>query len=282
MDGFQRAAMIKNQDDALYVEPVSNRENQEEARGSSLERMLSLLDLFTEQKPLWSADGLAAERGFTRSATYRYLRELADSGLIAPVETGRYSLGPRIIQLGRQLAESDPMLVTMKDIEAHLPQLAAKQKWHLCRLFRDQVIAIGEYGHLDADLSYRRGCPMPLLRGATSTAVLAWLPERQLMRIYLENQEHINTATLGSSWRECRKALGAIRQRGYAVAQAEVDPDVFALAAPIFNAEGRVTGSISVVRHASEYDAARIPAEGEIVAALGQRMTEGIKRIAAG
>lgn len=219
--------------------------------------------------------------GFTSSAVYRYIRELSAAGLLAPVATGRYSLGPRIIQLNRQLLESDPMLVTMHTIEGELPALAAAQKWHLCRLFRDRVVAIGEYGHLDADLSYRQGCPMPLLCGATSTAVLAWLPDRQLMRLFLENQDDARTPTLGANWPNYRKALAGIRKQGYAVALAEVDEGVFAIAAPVFATEGKVSGSISVVRSLADYRAQNVPEEGARVAAIGRRISEAIQRLAA-
>jgi DNA-binding IclR family transcriptional regulator len=255
-------------------------DHESQEKTSSLERMLSLLDRFAQSSPVWSADELADALGFTRSAVYRYIRELSASGLLAPVATGRYSLGPRIIQLNRQLEESDPMLVAMQTVEADLPCLAAEQKWHLCRLFRDRVVAIGEYGQLDKDLSYRRGCPMPLLRGATSTAVLAWLPDRQLMRIYLENQDEARTPTLGASWPDYRKALAGIRKQGYALALAEVDEGVFALAAPVFAADGKVTGSISVVRSLDHYSAQRVPHEGALVAEIGRRISETIQRMA--
>jgi DNA-binding IclR family transcriptional regulator len=263
------------------IQPEVEIGDEGQTKNSSLERMLSLLDRFAESTPVWSADELADALGFTRSAVYRYIRELSASGLLAPVATGRYSLGPRIIQLNRQLEESDPMLVAMQTVAAELPPLAGEQKWHLCRLFRDRVVAIGEYGHLEKDLSYRRGCPMPLLRGATSTAVLAWLPDRQLMRLYLENQHEARTPTLGASWPEYRKALAGIRKQGYAVALAEVDEGVFALAAPIFAAHGKVTGSISVVRSLDHYSAQRVPQEGAMVAEIGRRISEAIQQMAA-
>lgn len=262
------------------IPPEDEAVDEAQGKNSSLERMLSLLDQFAEHSPVWSADELADALGFTRSAVYRYIRELSASGLLAPVATGRYSLGPRIIQLNRQLEESDPMLVAMQSVEADLPAFAAAQKWHLCRLFRDRVVAIGEYGHLDKDLSYRRGCPMPLLRGATSTAVLAWLPDRQLMRLYLENQHDARTPTLGASWPEYRKALAGIRKQGYAVALAEVDDGVFALAAPVFAAHGKVTGSISVVRSLDDYQAQRVHEEGALVAQIGRRISEAVQQMA--
>jgi len=274
---------MRNLQHETSPEVQDSRPDPGEDKASSLERMLSVLDMFEKGRPVWSVEELAAALDFTRSATYRYLRELAASGLVAPVATGRYSLGPRIIQLHRQLAESDPLLVAMQTLEAELPAFASEQKWHLCRLFRDRVITIGVYGHLDSDLSYRLGRPMPLLRGATSTAVLAWLPERQLMRLYLENQDAVSMGTpgaLGSSWPDYRKSLADIRKRGYAVGIAEIDADVFGVAAPIFDVDGRVVGSLSVVRSLAEYRAERVHEEGEQIAGMARRITEIMKEIA--
>ena len=253
------------------------------AKASSLERMLSLLDFFTYRKPVWSVGGLVKASGFTQSAVYRYINELADSGLVAPVQTGRYSLGPRIIQLNRQLTLSDPMLVAMQSIEAELPQLSETQKWHLCRLFRDRVIAIGEYGNLDAPLSYQRGNPMPLFRGATSTAILAWLPERQLMRLYLENQPDGEPQNFAASWPAYKKKLAAIRKQGFASAFAEIDPEVnvFGIAAPIFNVEGKVIGSISNVRPMSLYRPELLEEQGRAIAELARRITNDVNALAA-
>ncbi len=71
--------------------------------------MLRVLDLFTEQHPIWAVDDMGGALGFTRSTIYRYVRELAEANLLFQVEAGRYALGARIITWDRQLRLSDPL-----------------------------------------------------------------------------------------------------------------------------------------------------------------------------
>ena len=44
-----------------------NAEHLVDSKGSSLERMLRILDLFTERHPIWTVDEMGNALGFTRS-----------------------------------------------------------------------------------------------------------------------------------------------------------------------------------------------------------------------
>ncbi len=249
------------------------------SKTSSLERMLAILDSFTEQDPVWSMDELATAGGYTRSTAYRYVKELSDSGFLTPAGNARYSLGPRIIQLDRQLRVSDPMLASMRMVEPDLPRLHGDQAWLLCRLFKDTVICIHRAGSFRSKLSFSRGFPMPLFSGATSKVVLAFLSDHQHMRLYLNNQRLIAESGLGETWEEFRASVRQIRKHGYAGSVAEVDPGVFGIAAPIFSPEGRLVGSISNVRPVAQLDKARWAKEGRQLTAIAARISAGMSAI---
>jgi DNA-binding IclR family transcriptional regulator len=251
----------------------------EEPRISSLERMLAILDLFSEARPLWEVEEIGAHFGYTRSTAYRYVRELADAGLLTQAETGRYALGPRILQLDRQLRVTDPLLLAMQSIERELPRWSDEQVWLLCRVFRDTVTCIHQYGTLKRGVSFSRGFPMPLFRGATSKA---FLPERHYMRLFLDNPELVRDAGLGANWNEYKAALRQIRQNGYAVSVGEVDDGVFGIAAPVFGANQRVIASISVVRPASQLDRARWDSESRTLIDIGARLSVATRERVAG
>ena len=76
---------------------------------NSLVRLLGVLDLFTPAAPAWSTDALIRSLGMSRSNGYRYIKALSDVGLIAPVSNGHYVLGPRIVELDRQIRQCDPL-----------------------------------------------------------------------------------------------------------------------------------------------------------------------------
>jgi DNA-binding IclR family transcriptional regulator len=249
-------------------------ESAADTKGSSLERMLKVLDLFTEHQPVWTVDDLGAAMGFTRSTIYRYVRELADVDLLFQVEAGRYALGARIITWDRQLRVSDPLVRAANQLEREFPQWSAEQVWLTCRLFKDQVVCVHQSGSLASEVSYTRGTPRPLFLGATSKAILANLGSRQHNRLYLEKHEEVRLSNLGQNWEEFRRSMQRLRKKGYVVSRAEVDSGICGVAAPIFDSDGKAIGSISCVRQDSECDPERDDEYGQQVAELAQKLSQ--------
>src|SRR5690606_18823865 len=106
---------------------------------SSLSKMLSILDLFTTDNPVWTAEGISAVIGCSAPTGYRYVRELVGAGLLLRLGTGSYSLGPRVITLDYQLRTGDPYYNAGRSLMSTL----AEQTGCDCvmsRLFDDQVI----------------------------------------------------------------------------------------------------------------------------------------------
>jgi DNA-binding IclR family transcriptional regulator len=249
---------------------------------SSLKRMLGMVDAFTEKAPVWSVDGLAAAYGYTRATTYRYVGELCDAGLLTRVAHGAYALGPRIIELDRQMQRSDPLLAATEPVWPQLLRPDREQVALLCGLFRDEVLCIGQAArHRGIAVSYTRGRPMPLFRGATAKAILAWLPERRLTRLFTGKRAEIRKAGLGRSRAEFLSALKAIRSQGHCITFGEVDPGVVGVAVPVFEEDGGVIGSLSLVFAARRFPRGRLP---QVVAKLeqaAQRVQANLMKLAA-
>lgn len=216
------------------------------AAESSLERMLQLLDLFTEARPTWSVDQIRAHFGLTQPTAYRYLKLLARTGLVAPAEGSAYSLGPRIVQLDRQMRRTDPLLRHGVPVIA-----AARPELHgmflLSRHYGDHVLCIHQEITDPALVSsMERGRPMELFHGAAARVVLAHLPIYHLRVLMLRDADSIRAAGLGPDWPSFRRGLKAVRKEGTYIAVGEVDAGNVGVAAPIFRAPGAVIGAISV------------------------------------
>ena len=235
---------------------------------SSLGRMLGVLDAFSEDAPIWTVDNIAAALGYTRATAYRYVGGLCDAGLLTRVAQGAYALGPRIIELDRQIQRCDPLLTVAAPVMEHLLHPNRGQVVLLCSRFRETVLCVHQAGHDKAmAVSYARGRPMPLFRGATSKVILACLPERRLTRLFVGHQAEIGKAGLGRTREEFLAALKSIRRQGYSITRAEVDPGVVGVAVPVFGGERSVIGSLSIV-----FSAARFPERkaSQVVAQLTQ------------
>jgi DNA-binding IclR family transcriptional regulator len=74
---------------------------------SSIAKLLSILELFSEARPFLCAEEVAAQLDCSLPTAYRYVRELVESGMLVRFPSGEYGLGPRIIKLDYHLRVSD-------------------------------------------------------------------------------------------------------------------------------------------------------------------------------
>jgi DNA-binding IclR family transcriptional regulator len=232
---------------------------------SSIARMFDILDLFSIETATLNVEEIAARLNFTRSMAYRYMKELSDAGLVAPVGRGAYALGPRILELERQLHLSDPVL------QAAIPEMQALAKadpdsvFLLCNLYRDKVLCVHHEGPetlLDKGkripIRRARGLPFPLFVGAASLAILAWLPPYQIRSLFLRHHADIAQAGLGEEWDAFRRALAEIRRAGYVRTSAQINRNLVAAAVPVvMPSEDTVLGSLTVVAALDGWSEAR-------------------------
>jgi DNA-binding IclR family transcriptional regulator len=226
------------------------------AHGSG-DRLLAVLALFTAEQTRWTVDAAADQLAVSTTTTYRYFKKLTKAGLISPVSGAGYTLGPAIIQMDRLIQSSDPMLDGARDVMIELVRHAPEGSTVLlCRLFHDRVMCVHQImGRGPQEpVSYERGRLMPLYRGATSKIILAHLPPRTLKALFAHHTDEIADAGLGAGWEEFRRGLAAIRRAGVTVSRGEIDPGRVGVAAPIFDRDRAVLGSLSLALPAAHAD----------------------------
>ena len=229
---------------------------------TTTDRVFGLFDLFTETEAIWTVDALAERSRASKPTVYRYLRALIAAGLLAQVGAGKYALGPRIVELDRQIRLADPLLQLAVPIMAAQRDIVSGTQL-LCRYYGLRVFSIHEE-RSDPRIrtSFDRGRPFSLFLGSGSRIILAHLPAPQLRRLFLYHAGEIAAAGLGTTWPEFRATLKAIRMRGVAVASV-IDTALVGIAAPIFAAPEIVSGCLILVRlrgEASERDIATLSA----------------------
>lgn len=228
---------------------------------ASADRILQILDLFTPARPAWSAPQAAQALKLSRASAYRYFAQLEEAGFIEPVGGHRsgykWSLGPRIVELDRQIRLADPLVQASADEMVKLARETGGIAL-LCRLHKDRVLCIHQERGSRAPrfVSYERGRAMPLHRGATSKVILAFLPQkdRELLAARVD-----------------AKALDDIRRERLCVAYGEVDPDACGVAVPLEEGS-RVVGSLSVVLPAAVAKGRVLKSTVKLVREAGQRI----------
>lgn len=253
---------------------------------SSIAKAMDVLALFGPATPALRVEDITARLGYTRSTAYRYVRELCGAGLLAPRPEGRYSLGPRIVQLERLLRVTDPLY---RAGCAVLPKLPADHCAYLLQELSgdDEVLCIFKHGpdvlrhgRKVCVLNRERGLPFPLFRGAGSLALLAHLSNDRIRRTYLASAPQIAQAGLGKTWDEFRAAMAAIRKRGYSLVRRSDAKYLIGIAVPVLlGADKRVIGSLDYVTTSDTMDEATGRALADRLDAVAAEIADEYERI---
>jgi len=243
---------------------------------SSQDKMLALLDAFSADAPVWSAEELAARFELPPSTCYRYLKSLHQAGLLARVGSCSYVVGPRVLALDRISRLSDPVYSVGSPIVAALSQRTGFSAL-LSVLYSDSVMCVQQVATDDAPAGlFGRGQQRPLVAGATANIILAHLPPHQLRSVFARQKDRIAAAGLGEDWETLRTNLAAIRQQGYSFSLGEYRSGIAGLAAPLFNKDGEVLGSIALATSTRSRELARFKALAPAVVEAAGEISRGI------
>jgi DNA-binding IclR family transcriptional regulator len=209
--------------------------------------MLSILDLFSRDHTVLTAEQISENLGLARTTCYRYTRQLSQAGLLVS-NNGLFMLGPRIIELDRRIVESDPLLNAGKHVVSKLADsFGATGLLSTCYI--DQIINVFEHQGRGNDrvLSFGRGTTMPIFRTSTSKVILAAMSRGRLKRLWQYHQEQPDCRAIGKDWLSFWKALQSIKQQGYWTSGDEADIGLSGVSAPIYFGNGEIAGSMSLV-----------------------------------
>jgi len=237
---------------------------------SSLGRMLSVLDLFSEGRLTWTAEAITEALDVSLPTGYRYVKMLVDAGLLQRAADSHYTLGPRIIVLDHYIRMADPVLQTGVPF---MKELAASTGFDcvLSGLYGDQLLDTHrEMGSVPAVLSYGRGRPRPWFQGAAPKVILASLSSAALRKVFEKRHADIVGAGLPSEWTAFRKYYAQIRKAGHYFSNGELEVNLAALAAPLQKADGTVLGAISLVTSVQRMALIDLPKLSQLVMRTAQ------------
>lgn len=224
---------------------------------TTADRVLAVLNLFTMERPEWTVETAAGELDLSQSTAYQYFRSLVKARLLVAFKTGRYVIGPAIIELDRQMRALDPLIGgAAPTIQSLSESLQIEGLILLCRIYGRTVMCVDQHelAQHGFAVSYERGRPMPLIRGAASKVILAHLPPRVLHRYYDDNSAAIAAAGLGATWKAFQSTLRKLRKAVVCVSRGEVDRGFVGVSGPVFGPDDAILGSIGLVIRARLLD----------------------------
>lgn len=213
------------------------------ASESSLSRLLGTLGLFSTDSPSLTVDEIATRLKVPKSTAYRYIQELSKVGLLVRLDRS-ITLGPRIIELDRCIRESDPVIRAAAPPMRELGEQTGLDVF-LSKLYGHSIITVHtEFNDPLPHLRYGRGRPVPVSRGASAKALVAFLPAARLRRLY---QELTGEDADSPPWETFYEEAQRIRREGYCRTSGELNPGKTGVSAPVFGRGRLVVASVTAL-----------------------------------
>ena len=226
-------------------------QSSKKARGGSvrsLERGLAVLAAINRRK-LPSVMELARDTRLPRPTVYRLLETLSRAGFVTRTSPhDRYCLARGVRSLSDGFVEDD----WIADIAAPLmTQFTRDLVWPVALLtFEEGRMLVRETTHEASTLSIDHGMvgrSLPMLRTAAGRCYLAFCPPKE-RRVILEMLSR--SKALEDRWarepQRLTKLLDAIKGKGYAIQDREINPKTTGVAVPV-RLGARVLGSLSSI-----------------------------------
>jgi IclR family transcriptional regulator, pca regulon regulatory protein len=251
-----------------------------EARFSqSLERGLAILACFTPERPVLGISELAEELGMNSSTTHRYASTLVALGYLEQGARRKYRLGLGVCGLGlsaqssTSLAEhARPYLEELGGRTFHTVAIAVLDGPEI--LYVDYLPARRRGSQL-VDLGLGVGSRQPAYCTAIGKLLMAHLPEGEQRRLITECKLGRCGPGAITSKGALRGELQGILVNGLAVAEEELAPCLYAIAAPVRCESREVRAAVSMAAHSSTISL------GQLVEHLGPHLIATADRVSA-
>jgi DNA-binding IclR family transcriptional regulator len=210
----------------------------------SAERLLNVLEWFNFERPQGTIAQISADLELAASTVRRLLLVLRDHALVDADAEGRYRLAWGVMRLASILRGTNE-IVRVSSAELNAVHHATNETVALSVLEADSIL------HLDA----REAADLPELYrpigyrwkaydgGATGRALLAWVSEERLNECLPDAPEW---GPEGKARLRLEEDLARVREAGFAQNDAERNPLVWSLAAPIRDQTGNVQAALAV------------------------------------
>lgn len=223
-----------------------------------LEKAMSLLNMVSATAAPMTFTELLRAGHLPKATLHRILATLMREGLLRyDTFTKTYQLGFRLLELAHEvwsdfdlrLAAQDE-LVNMRNAVGITVQLAV--------LDGDSVVLIAsEEASRELRMTSSVGRRLPIHATASGKAILAYIDAHRQVELLESHAPKAFTANTLTTMNELRRELDLTRARGYAVEFSEHETGVVAVAAPIFDIEGRPIGAVSFCGSSDQLDSTK-------------------------
>lgn len=239
----------------------------------SLDRGLHILEMLGSAAEPLGVTEIAGALKVDKSTAYRLLYTLQARGYVSQVETRKYQLGSKCIELGSLALKTIDMRMQARPFLEELAEQTG-QTIHLAVLSSIEAIYVDRVqGSSVIAISTDIGMEAPGHCTASGKALFAHLSPEQLRQTYSGRELPQFTPRTITDLASLEAHLQVVREQGYAVDDEERYQGVRCVAAPIFDHRGQVVASISVSGPSSQIDLNRLEELKGVVAKAATQLS---------
>lgn len=241
---------------------------------TSLDRGLRILQVLSGESEGLGVTEISRRVVADKSVVYRTLSLLMQHDYIEQdPTTKKYVLGFKVVELANRrlknmgiLAVAKPILKEVANQTGEIVVLAAMIGDVLAYLDKEE-------GQYSVHISNSLGQPIAPHATASGKAILAYMPEPDLVRFFTGKGLPALTEKTITSFGDFKAHLAEVRRRGYAVDDEENHPGIRCVAAPVRNHRGAVLGSISISGTTQRLNLENMTVFADICVAAAERIS---------
>ena len=210
---------------------------------NSVVRALSIVEMLKRLGRPAPLKDIAKATNLNKATTYRLLRSLCASGLVQNVQdSGSYALGPACLTYAEGFKKSFTMRDRVLPYLERLVMVTGETGIYCERYGFGSCVTVERWDSPHDTRTFSgTGIIRPLTVGASALAILAMLPEAEILSVIQSTKANGQSASSAGT-RAIIDKTKVVKTCGYSISMRERDLDTGGIAAPIFD-DRSVVGS---------------------------------------
>lgn len=245
-------------------------------RLQSVERAISVLLAFDEQRPTATMAELAEATKLARPTVRRILLTLHGLGYVEN-SGSRWRLTPRVLSIGQHYSASNSIievaqphlrrLAELTEESASLAALDATDAVYIARVPVRRIMA----------MNVSIGTRVPAHATSMGRALLAWAPPEQIAQVIEESGLPAHTSRTVTDPSIFRGALRTVKDQGWSLVSEELEAGLISVAAPVRDQSGTVIAALASSTSTGRSSGARLVSDVvPLLVAMAEKISDDL------
>ena len=250
----------------------------QDSTSTAVERALSILEIIAGSKNGMSNSDLSRKLQIPKSSASYILRVLTHRGYLSRDDENKYRLGLKLMDLTGSAIPMEDAREIARPVLVEFLQKSRLPEAHVAVLDNGRAVYVekvdGEKSFIKMDIWV--GHRLPVHTTAIGKALVSFLPEAEILAILKLHGMEKQTKRSISDPQKFLREVARVRKYGFAVDDEENAEGVRCIAAPIYDARGKVVaalGTSSIIMHIDEE---RLPEIVELVKIAAAKVSRGM------